>query len=251
MRIDKLQLNNQSLLLREELGEDSRSPIDVFTVSQRIPDLTLLLYPMGDRISGICVKDDGIKIISINSQTSRGRQRFSLAHELYHLCVEKNEGFSVSALSPSSSNDTERNADLFASFFLMPSASLYAYVNKYNVNKKTISLDRVVELEQYYGMSRRATLLRLREEDLISPEVAESMTIEVINSALARGYTPDLYRPSPVEEQKRTYGHYIKQVEALLESDKISHGKYEGLLLDAFRDDMVFGNGDAGGELID
>ena len=36
-------------------------------------------------------------------------------------------------------------------------------------------------------------------------------------------------------------GHYIASSEKLLEEELISQGKYESLLLDAFRDDIVYG----------
>jgi hypothetical protein len=47
-----------------------------------------------------------------------------------------------------------------------------------------------------------------------------------------------------------TYGRYIKRAEELLERRLISEGKYEELLLEAFRADLVYGL-DERGELID
>ena len=64
------------------------------------------------------------------------------------------------------------------------------------------------------------------------------------------GFNSDLYRPLPEEKQYRTYGHYIDQADQLLTRDIVSYGKYEELLLAAFRDDLVYGTGE-GGELID
>ncbi len=64
------------------------------------------------------------------------------------------------------------------------------------------------------------------------------------------GYDEKLYLPSPERLQKRTYGHYIKQVEELQQKDIVSSGKTDELLLDAYRDDIVFGE-DIGGEVID
>lgn len=49
----------------------------------------------------------------------------------------------------------------------------------------------------------------------------------------------------------RVLGHYIYQTENLLHENIISHGKYEELLLDAFRDDMVFGEEMEGGDILD
>jgi len=50
-----------------------------------------------------------------------------------------------------------------------------------------------------------------------------------------------LYKPSPINKRYKTYGYYIKQAEAVYERGLISRGKYEELLLEAFRSDLVYG----------
>lgn len=76
------------------------------------------------------------------------------------------------------------------------------------------------------------------------------LNISVRRQAEAMGYSSDLYRPLHEEKQYRTYGHYINQADQLLNRDIVSYGKYEELLLTAFRDDLVYGT-EEGGELID
>ena len=52
--------------------------------------------------------------------------------------------------------------------------------------------------------------------------------------------------------QKRTYGHYLKQVEELRNRELVSQGKIDELLIDAFREDIAFGfDEEDGGEAID
>ena len=82
--IDKLELSTKAQELREKLGEDANSPIDIFSLANQIEGLTLVYYPLGKNISGMCVRDSEVRLIAINSTMSYGRQRFSLAHELYH-----------------------------------------------------------------------------------------------------------------------------------------------------------------------
>ena len=65
------------------------------------------------------------------------------------------------------------------------------------------------------------------------------------------GYEEKLYLPTASELQKRTYGSYIQKAETLRNRDLISNGKYEELLLDAFRHDIVYGEDSNGGELLD
>ena len=40
----------------------------------------------------MCIKDEDVEIIGINSTMTKGGQRFTLSHELYHLLIEKKHG---------------------------------------------------------------------------------------------------------------------------------------------------------------
>ena len=90
--MDKLDLSTKAQELREQLGEDANSPVDIFSLANQINGLTLVFHPLGENISGMCVRDNEIKLIAINSTMSYGRQRFSLAHELYHLYFDDESG---------------------------------------------------------------------------------------------------------------------------------------------------------------
>ena len=46
-------------------------------------------------------------------------------------------------------------------------------------------------------------------------------------------------------------GHYIALAEKLLNDEYISYGKYEEILLDGFRDDIVYGIGEEDGVILD
>jgi Zn-dependent peptidase ImmA (M78 family) len=78
---EKIELNAEAVSLRKYFGEDADSPIDIFTLLHNSEDLTIVFYPMSDRISGICVRDKNNKIIGVNSNSTYGRQRFTAAHE--------------------------------------------------------------------------------------------------------------------------------------------------------------------------
>lgn len=247
--LDKLELNTKAQELRELLGEDVNSPVDIFSLASQIEGLTLVFYPLGKNISGMCVKD--VKLIAVNSTMSYGRQRFSLAHELYHLYYDDTSGLNVCSkiLDPKSEN--EKCADQFASYFLAPYKPLKAAINK-AVEKGSLSMQNVIALEQYFGMSHLAMLWRLVSEGYLSQEEFDDYNCGVISTAKTLGYDDKLYRPTPIEIQSRTYGHYLKQVEELRQKDLVSSGKIDELLSDAFRDDIAFGlDDDQGGEAID
>ena len=249
--LDKLDISTKAQELRELLGEDANSPVDIFSLVSQIEGLTLVFYPLGKNISGMCVKDKDIKLIAINSTMSYGRQRFSLAHELYHLYYDDASGFNVCSriLDPKSEN--EKCADQFASYFLAPYKSLKSATNKV-IKKGALSMQHVIALEQYFGMSHLAMLWRLVSEGYLPQEKLDDYNYGVISAARTLGYDDKLYNPTPIEFQSRTYGFYLKQVEELRQKDLVSSGKIDELLLDAFHDDIAFGlDDDQGGEAID
>lgn len=245
--IDKLELNTKAQELREYLGEDANSPIDIFSFVPRIEGMTLVFHPLCNQISGICVKN--VKLIVINSKTSYGRQRYTLAHELYHLFYDNAGITNICSMNIDSKNETENNADLFASYFLAPYKSLRAEANKFN---NSLKLENVIYLEQYYGMSHLAMLWRLINEGYVSKDDFTEFSYKVKSKAKALGYDDRLYNALPDDKQRRTYGHYIALAEKIKERELVSQGKIEELLLDAYRDDLVYGPDiENSGEIID
>lgn len=248
---EKIVLNSYALKLRKELGEDDASPVDVFSLVCGIPNLTVVKYPMTDRVSGLCIKvDKDDSLIAINSTLTNGRQRFTLSHELYHLRFQ--EGFKSVVCGKeigSMRDEEERNADNFASFFLAPYDALKWFIEK-ELEDGVCSVKDIVRIEQHFQMSRQATLNRLMWEGFIKPEFAEPLKNHVRLSALNLGYSEDLYIPSTPEKQYLTTGKYIELVSTLMEKGIITEGKRAELLLDAYRSDIVFSNGN-NGEIYD
>ena len=248
--IDKLEIHTKAQECRELLGEDANSPVDIFALASQIDKLTLVYYPLGARISGMCIKDTYVRLIAINAAMSYGRQRFSLAHEFYHLFYDKPVGLNVCAKSLEPKTEVEKCADLFATFFLAPYKSLRDQVQRLCKGEKP-RFPEIIALEQYFGMSHQAMLYRLAAEKFISQADVENYMGGVVYAARCLGYDDRLYRPAPIREQKATFGYYLKQVEALRERELVSDGKLDELLLDAYRDDIVFGDDDLGGEAVD
>lgn len=250
--LDKMILSNRAVDIRKKLGEDSDSPIDILALVHSIDGLTLVLYPLGGNISGVCLKTDTSVVIAVNSSMSYGRQRFTLAHELYHYYFDEGAKSIICPVGFGNKTHEERNADLFASYLLMPQAALYRKVQEAKTSaKKRITTADVVALEQHFGVSRQAMLVRLQMDNELSAADAQDMQQRVMSSATRLGYEISLYKPALEGTNKRTYGHYIKQAENLLQTDRVSTGKYEQWLLEAFRDDIVFGDDSDGGEVVD
>lgn len=237
--MNKMDLSNKAIRLRKKLGEDDSSPIDIFALVQGIKNLTLIFYPLSKNISGVCYKGKDSQAILINSNMSFGRQRFSLAHELFHLFYDDEEIMTASISEIGGGDELEREADQFASYFLIPQYSLDEMMEK--SVKKPISFEDVIMLEQYYGVSHQAMLYRLLDEKLISKRDKDSMQRGIIDKAARLGYDTNIYYPSSEEKKIFSLGYYINKADELLKGDIISEGKYEELLLTAFRDDIVYG----------
>ncbi|MCF7635348.1 MAG: hypothetical protein LLF82_000830 [Dehalococcoides mccartyi] len=248
--MDKLDLWKKAAFLRKTLGEDATSPIDIFTLALSIERLSIVFYPMGENLSGMCIKSNN-KVIAINSSMSLGRQRFSMAHELFHLYYD-DQMTTICAMGIGTGQCVEKQADQFASYLLMPPDTLTDMINCLKKNKSDrLSIKDIVRIEQYFRVSRKALLFRLIDENEITQQEADSMRQGVILSAVNLGYDDNLYKPLPEDKKYMTYGFYIQQAEEALKKGLISSGKYEELLLSANRADLVYGKETDGVELID
>lgn len=234
------ELNSLALRTRRMWNEDGYSPIDIFAIVNGWKDkkITIVKYPMSSGISGMCTKENEDIIICINSTTSYGRQRFTLAHELYHVLYEEDMQRVICDMSMSDDkSESEKEADQFASYLLMP----YDALLEYEHDKTKWNLEKIIDAQQFFQLSHQAMLHRLVGDKLISYESAnEYKAITVSIEAAKLGYGKELYFPIAKNKQYFTTGEFIRKVEKLAEKELISQGKREELLLDAYRADIVY-----------
>lgn len=234
------ELNSLALRTRRMWNEDGYSPIDIFAIVNGWKDkkITIVKYPLSSRISGMCTKENEDIIICINSTASYGRQRFTLAHELYHVLYEEDMQRVICDMSMSDDkSESEKEADQFASYLLMP----YDALLEYEYDKTKWNLEKVIDAQQFFQISHQAMLHRLVCDKFISDESAnEYKTITVSIEAAKLGYGKELYFPTAKNKQYFTTGEFIRKVEKMAEKELISQGKKEELLLDAYRADIVY-----------
>jgi len=225
--------------LRRHWGIDNYAPIDIFSiVIEKMPNLTLILLPLDEKISGCCSKVDNEQVILINSEHSKGRQNFTLAHELYHLIYENNEDWLICS-SDENNDNSEKEANNFASSLLMPSSALNDYIERNDIKKW--NLEDIIFCEQYFQISHVAMLYRLRFiEDSISFDEFTNYKNSVKKEAKRLGFSTELYDSSIESKKHFSFGNYIRLTEKAYGNDKISIGKREELLLDVFRSDIVY-----------
>ncbi|MGL6299106.1 MAG: ImmA/IrrE family metallo-endopeptidase [Methanobacteriaceae archaeon] len=233
------EINEAAEKLRRKWGIDNYAPIDIFSlVIEKMPNLTLILIPLSEGISGCCSKVNNDQVILINSNHSKGRQNFTLAHELYHLIYEDNEGWFICSDDNRNKIDSEEKANNFASFFLMPICAFDDYMEKNDIVKW--GLEDIIYCEQFFQISNTAMLYRLRIEGLITYEEFNLYKDNIKREATKLGFGTELYEASMESKKYFSFGNYIRLVEKAFEDDKISLGKKEELLTDVFRSDIVY-----------
>lgn len=251
--IDKYEILRNAQELRTLFGEDQASPLEIFSLISTQKNYTIVFHPFSDKISGMCVKAKENNLIVINSTKTEGRQRFTAAHELYHLNFQE-------VLSPiicdSNIEDTSRSvdekmADIFASFFLIPTEGLRKFIEELKKNKINLGINEIVLIEQRFKVSRQAILVRLVTEGYISSSSIDSWKSNVKKSALDAGFDTSLYSPTPLDKQYFTRGSYAKLATDLWSSEKISRGEYRELLSSAYRSDLLHNPNDQESEQYD
>lgn len=217
--------------------DENKLPIDLFKACEKLDNLTIIKLPFGDNISGMCIKEDNNKYyIAINSKQTKGRQNFTLAHELYHMFYDNNKNSVICTEELGNRSITEKNADEFASFLLIPLRTLLKNWNE--CGKKSL-LEKIIYMEQTYAVSHKAMLYFLENYGLISKEDVEKYeNIEIKKSAKKLGYDINLYN---ITKDYYVSNRHIQKIEKAYDIGKISNGKKEEMLLNAFRPDIVYG----------
>ena len=142
----------------------------------------------------MCINDGSIEIIGINSKMVKGGQRFTLAHELYHLLIEENSGKPIICNNPLR-DDSEKEVDKFASYLLISDEDLNQYRDMNNITEW--NLTSIISVEQYFQINHQALLIRLLNNGYINKKEYDEYKRKCISyEARIRGYGDELYRPS-------------------------------------------------------
>lgn len=149
-----------------------------------------------------------------------------MAHELYHLYFDEAKESQVSRMAIGVGDANEKCADQFASYLLMPPASLSESLEAIRAKSREdlLGVEDVIRLEQYYGLSHKAMLYRLVSDGILTAQEAAAMEMGVMGMAARLGYDTSLYRPAPEEKERMVLGRYLALSEKLLEQECISRG---------------------------
>ncbi|MCO4291353.1 ImmA/IrrE family metallo-endopeptidase [Solitalea sp. MAHUQ-68] len=189
-----------------------------------------LFKPLSDNFSGMAVKQGDQKFIIVNSEHRLSKQHFTVAHELYHLFIQKDFIAEVSHAGRFDKKDkTEYAADWFAAYLLMPEDGILSLIPKEELSKNKISLSTLIKIEQYFACSRTALLIRLERLGLIDYRKYEAYTKNVIASAVMLGYDDTLYKKG---NANLVIGDYGSRAKNLFDKGVISESHFISLMND-------------------
>lgn len=210
---------------RYDNGLTQSGPINAKSLLRQL-NITTMYRPLSDKSYGIsCRSKTGKMFMLVSSNSTRGRQHFTIAHELYHLFYDKNP---TPHMCLGSSIGEERNANMFASALLLPKEGILQKISSEEIIHHTVELATVLWMEQFYQVSRIYLLLRLKELGLISDALFQALkSIPVKDSAREYGYDKSLYEPG---NSGLFIGDFGEKARILFESEKISEGHYIELL---------------------
>jgi Zn-dependent peptidase ImmA (M78 family) len=229
MKINQIKLIEQEVVkFRQSTGLSDTEAINLKSLLLRL-GVFVLFRPLSESFSGMSLKDSSNhRFMLINSNQSRGRQHFTIAHELYHLFIEENPKPHKCMTGNGSKSPAEQKADMFASILLMPENGIIQILPQKDIEKGDISLATVIKLEHYFSTSRAALLNRLSDLRLINAQSkAQYSSLPTIQSAKNYGYDTSLYKSG---NENLVISDFGEKARILFESDRISEGHYIELL---------------------
>jgi Zn-dependent peptidase ImmA (M78 family) len=149
----------------------SQAPINIESIV-RTHEIEILRHRFEGPESGFALRNNNRWYIGVNTQTSRRRQRFTMAHELGHLLLHEGKNIIVDQavlridlrnnLSSMGTDIEEIEANTFAAALLMPERIVFPYVTSLiQANGDITREDLIAELARTFDVSAEAMGYRL------------------------------------------------------------------------------------------
>jgi Zn-dependent peptidase ImmA (M78 family)/DNA-binding XRE family transcriptional regulator len=171
--------------LREQWNLGERSISNMIHLLEAKGVKVFSLEEVNQEVDAFSFWKNGKAFIFLNNQKSPERRRFDAAHELAHLVLHKH-GTQVSELKEIEASNTEfdeiqdedkraieREADRFASAFLMPAGSVQANAPRFP------NIENLILLKKLWSVSLASLVRRLKDLGLITEWHYRSLTIEM------------------------------------------------------------------------
>jgi len=230
-KLTKESIEQLALKMRSEAGLNPAEPIHVKTLLRKLG--VLIIYrPLSEKACGLSMRstDGRGKFMLINSNNSRGRQHFTICHELFHLYYDEDPKPHICGTPGMEKDPAEINANAFASALLLPQAGVLQSIPSEEIKNRHITIATMLRLEQLFGVSHQSLCyclrhLRLMTEEELQYHLADGNEIQRI--ATEYGYDLSLYQPG---NEGVVIGDYGEKARLLFEQERISEGHYVELL---------------------
>lgn len=228
----KLNLETAEILAEkmrvELLHVSATEPVHMKTALCQLNVMTLY-RPLSDKLYGLSLMtpDKMHRFMLVNSNSMRGRQHFTIAHELYHLYYDENlkPHFCDSSIY---TDPAERSANLFASALLMPREGVLKNIPSEEIVSRKVSIETLLRIEHLYGVSHHTLVVRLQELHIINSSFAdELLKLSITREATLRGYDAKLYSKG---NEGLVIGDFGSKARKLFEEERVSEGHYIELL---------------------
>lgn len=200
-----------------------------FPVKESLEQLGILTVfrPLSDSSYGMSIKAaEGLRFMLVSSNSTIGRQHFTIGHELYHLYFDENPQPHMCGTDGKA--PVEQSADMFASNLLLPRVGLLAMLPDDFLASKKLDLAMVVKMEQRFRVSRQALLFRLKRLGIIDEAQLQTLLLAPTrDAAQRRGYDVALYENG---NEGLVIGDYSALATDLFEKGYISEGHYNELI---------------------
>jgi len=196
-------------------------------------NIAVFFWPLDrDPISGLTINHTHLgPIVLVNASQLRRRQLFTLAHELGHVWLHRDQQIVISRTSERT--PLERQADAFAAEFLMPEAELKRALARLQARGE-LGVAQIVALHRVFGVSYKAMLVRLRRLRIIQEEQFQRLSeVPPVSIAARLGYKLDPTEVGDVPNvpfYERYPREYLELVFGAWEAGEIGEGKAAQLL---------------------
>jgi Zn-dependent peptidase ImmA (M78 family)/DNA-binding XRE family transcriptional regulator len=195
---EKQDVEFAAIKLRREWDLGTGPIINVIEMLE-LKGIKVLLIDDVEEFDGLAVfTSTGIPVVVVNIRNkSVERLRFTIIHELAHLFLELEKGMP--------NKTTEEWCHFFSTCFLIPTAMLIKMIggNKRNY----IQINELIGIKEYYGVSIRAIVYRLKELDIITDSYYQRWFIYMSKTYGARN-EPGNYKG---EERSRLFDQLINR----------------------------------------
>lgn len=154
-------------------------------------------------VDAFSVWHSGQPFVFLNTFKSAEHSRFDAAHELGHLVRDRHTMLHGAAHSP----EMERDANAFASALLMPRANVLARGSGF------VTLDKLAQLKQNWGVSLAALAYRMNHLGLFSEWTYRNLCIQIAKNG---------YRTSEPNPMRPESSQVLRKVFDALRSDGIT-----------------------------